>query len=776
MLKLAFRYIKREKKNTAICIAGIAVSVMLLFSLVQIGELILVEYREQLLSLSWAHDVHIESLDQKTADEIYKKYEEQYTLAEEISFAYTAEKTGLPARVSGMRGSNFLAAYKMEMLEGTVPADKSEICLSQAFARERGLQVGDTVTLPMAIIELGIEVTEDFTVSGISTDPVWYEASAFLLVTQERAEEILKDAGVKEVPWYADYILMNENGFPDDEEVTAMTLYLFDTYGKDIMKKIFFSERKQQLREDGVFYTGISAVIWGVIAFIAVVMAIFIYYMMCLNFQSKMGQYGTMRALGAGNKAIGRMILGELFLYGCGGIVPGCLGGILFNKAFAGFFIRIFVGSKVEQITVSWQMLLWVVGITAAVMLTVWFKLMLELKKKTPVEMLHDTGHVVKKKIFTCKNSLTEMAVNNSFRDKRSARALLTTMTLAFLAVILVGNGLDSVPFELGDTPYAFSDFDVSIPMSLELLMGEVRMEEADRQTLETCADKVYLQGYMPEYAPYTESGEQLGRICIYSRNLMEKLISMQHLPKDTRVVFSGSDEEDLQGARIFLKNDAGGVIPVTVDVVMDNDNRFEALLGVGTTSNTNLIIEEGYAKELFGQEPQWVEAFVSGKDLTITDLQDVLPSGRYIVTDLANIFGYAVTQIQMIIILLGYMMVALTGLVAFMITSIVRQNFEHRKKEIGMMRAVGATRRKLEGMLWGEVFVLVALAGIAAAALAAPISAYAYYCMNEETGMGTGGYLAGGPAVLLFCGAVIYGNIRKCMKGNIIRLLRSEE
>ncbi len=35
MLKLAFRYIKREKKNTAICIAGIAVSVMLLFSLLQ---------------------------------------------------------------------------------------------------------------------------------------------------------------------------------------------------------------------------------------------------------------------------------------------------------------------------------------------------------------------------------------------------------------------------------------------------------------------------------------------------------------------------------------------------------------------------------------------------------------------------------------------------------------------------------------------------------------------------------------------------------------------
>ena len=214
----------------------------------------------------------------------------------------------------------------------------------------------------------------------------------------------------------------------------------------------------------------------------------------------------------------------------------------------------------------------------------------------------------------------------------------------------------------------------------------------------------------------------------------------------------------------------------MTVDEVMDDG--FEALLGVGTReiSITNLIIEEGYAKELFGQEPQWVEAFVSGKDLTITDLQDVLPSGRYIVTDLANVFGNAVTQIQMIIILLGYMTVALTGLVVFMITSIVRQNFEHRKKEIGMMRAVGATRRKLEGMLWGEVFVLVALAGIAAAVLAAPISVYAYYCMNEKMGMGTGGYLAGIPAVLLFCGAVIYGNIRKCMKGNIIRLLRSEE
>ncbi|MBD5555862.1 MAG: ABC transporter permease [Roseburia sp.] len=131
--------------------------------------------------------------------------------------------------------------------------------------------------------------------------------------------------------------------------------------------------------------------------------------------------------------------------------------------------------------------------------------------------------------------------------------------------------------------------------------------------------------------------------------------------------------------------------------------------------------------------------------------------------------------MMQTMIILVAYMLVALMGLVVFMITSIVKQNFDHRRKEIGMMRAVGADIRSMEFMLCGEVFVLVFIAGVIASLIAAPISMYVYNVINEEAGMAVNGYLIGFPVTLLLCGIVIYGNVRKCMKQKTMELLRSE-
>lgn len=71
-----------------------------------------------------------------------------------------------------------------------------------------------------------------------------------------------------------------------------------------------------------------------------------------------------------------------------------------------------------------------------------------------------------------------EMVVNNSFRNKRSSSALLVTMTLAFLAVLFLGNSLGSISFEMDKTVFAFADLEVSVILDMEALMGESKMEE----------------------------------------------------------------------------------------------------------------------------------------------------------------------------------------------------------------------------------------------------------------------------------------------------------
>lgn len=533
------------------------------------------------------------------------------------------------------------------------------------------------------------------------------------------------------------------------------------------------NERKLELESDQGIYHLLSVAIWGIVIFIAVVMTIFIYYMMQISFQSKMNQYGTMRALGAGNAKIGRMILSELFIYGCVGMSLGCLAGILFNKIFAGMFIRIFVGDQIDRIQRSYRMVLYVLGLVAVSIIVVYLRIMLGLWKKKPIELIHNTDHVVKKKFFTCKNNIVEMVVNNSFRNKRSSSDLLVTMTLAFLAVLFLGNSLGSISFEMDKTVFAFADLEVSVILDMDALMGESKIEEEDLQALAQYADEVYYQGWETEYSAYDDRGENLARIWIYSQNLMDQLIWMQHLDGGTRVVFACQDEQELPENQIILKAESGNSISVKVDAFVDMG--WPNLAGEIATGMPLIIIGEEDAKELFGREPRWVDVYLAGNNLNMNDVREILPANKYVIYDLYNVMGEAVTQMQAILILISYMIVALIGLVVFMITSIVKQNFEHRRKEIGMMRAIGASQRRMERMLCGEVYILVILACILASVLVVPVSMYVYEIINGVAGIGTTGYLIGIPVTLLLCGVVIYGNVRKCMKEKTMELLKSE-
>ena len=770
MFRLAFCYIKKMKRNTIICITGIAVSIMMLFSLIQIGELILDNYRNMILAVS-TYDYTISGLDKETADEIHERYQSRYRMQQAIYFAQSYENNDY---VIGVKG-DWNDILRMDLLEGAAPEGRNEICVEESYARRKNLQVEDTFSLPL-MVGGNVELTVDFTVSGITADAPSYSDQAYMLVSIDTAESILQDADKEQLlenPEYVEYILMNKEGFPDEEDAFEFYDHIFNTYGSDVYKNISWNERKEELESNQGTYYYMSMAIWYIVAFIAVVMTIFIYYMMQISFQSKMDQYGTMRALGSSNAGIGRLIIDELIIYGCAGMVLGCLAGIAFNSIFAKTIIFIFVGDNITQVSISWRMILYVLSIVAVSMAAVYLRMMIGLRKKKPIELIRNTDHVVKKKLFTCKNNMVEMAVNNSFRNKRSSSALLVTMTLAFLAVLLLGNGAGSISFDLGDTMFAFADLEVTVKPGMEALLGQSQIEEDDFETLRQYADEIYCQGWEIEYHAYDDNGEPLTQVWVYSQNLMEKLIRMQHLNRETRVVASFSDGRELTGKQIVLKNPDGDSIPVEIDGMADAG--WSNLAGQIAPRNAIIIIGEDYARELFGREPRWMDAYISGKDLSTDEMEQLLPVDTYTIYDFANIMGDAVTMMQTMIILVAYMLVALMGLVVFMITSIVKQNFDHRRKEIGMMRAVGADIRSMEFMLCGEVFVLVFIAGVIASLIAAPISMYVYNVINEEAGMAVNGYLIGLPVTLLLCGVVIYGNVRKCMKQKTMELLRSE-
>ena len=167
---------------------------------------------------------------------------------------------------------------------------------------------------------------------------------------------------------------------------------------------------------------------------------------------------------------------------------------------------------------------------------------------------------------------------------------------------------------------------------------------------------------------------------------------------------------------------------------------------------------------------------YLAGDDLSEDSLRKILSMDNYELYDLALIMGEESNQLRGMLVLIGYMIAAVVILVVFLITSIVIENFEHRKKEIGMMMAIGANMRQMKKILCGEVVTLILVSGVVASIIAVPISMYVYLIINDELGMAVNGYLLGIPVTIILSGLVVYINVSRGLKQRVIDMLRSED
>lgn len=89
MLKFIFSNMVRAKKTAALCILGISVSIMMLFSLVQIGETMTAYYDDMLLSCS-DYDVSIREINPTATKDIQMHYQDIYdtTIVEYVGVFY----------------------------------------------------------------------------------------------------------------------------------------------------------------------------------------------------------------------------------------------------------------------------------------------------------------------------------------------------------------------------------------------------------------------------------------------------------------------------------------------------------------------------------------------------------------------------------------------------------------------------------------------------------------------------------------------------------------
>lgn len=764
MFKLVLSYITKMKKNTIICIFGMMVSITLLFSLVQIGKMIIDSYKEMMLSNS-NFDLYVDELDYDTMQEIYEEYQSKYMMAQVCFFATNFEREVISNEIIGVWG-DWTSIFNVEIEEGHSPKNNYEIVVEKSYAEEKNLKLGDNIELMLTGGDKEVKVK--FRVSGIISNTAAYSSGSYLFVGMDTAKKIL-DKNV--LYWnqleYVDYFLIDKYEYPE-EEILQIYSQLYSSYGKDIVVKIKENETKSELYENKGSYYGMSAMIWGIIAFVAVTMTVFIYYMMNINLQGKLKQYGIIRALGGNNFDITKLIAYELLVYGFVGTALGCVAGILINKVFAKWLVKILIGEEVVAAMVSCRMILYVSGMVLVSMIIVWFCFTLHLRKKSPIELIRKKEKYVGKKKYNFKNVHLDLIANNCIRSRKNSRALIITMVLAGTMIILLMNGMNSLSFDVEKSVFSFSELEVSLPIGVEA----VQFKQEEIEQLNNYAETVYMQNMMIGSKVY-ENGELLEdcTVIVYSNEMMQKLIDINGFSKDTKVVSSGEKCKDLKEVSLVV-----GKKTANVEIDEYVDANWSNLIGQRALVYSNyIIIGEGYAENLWEFNEGWSDLFLAGS-VTESDVKSMLDSGMYEFYNLSNIIGDANKQLQGMLILIIYMIVSIVFLAVFLISSIVKENFEHRRKEIGMMRAIGVSKNQMTRILMGEILALIMVAEIIAVILSAPVSMYIYQIINESSGMEIAGFVYGIPLTLLLSGMVILINVRGCMKTKTIELLRCED
>ena len=137
MFKIAWKYIKGYKKNTLVCIMGIAFSVMLVFSLIGISNRIMNQYQDMLLNSSSLHDARIHDLSVDMVEDIYNNHlpEDCEKMINQWCGTIYSEKANINTLVLAVEGS-WETFHRVELKEGRKPENPYEVCVEEKYSKE----------------------------------------------------------------------------------------------------------------------------------------------------------------------------------------------------------------------------------------------------------------------------------------------------------------------------------------------------------------------------------------------------------------------------------------------------------------------------------------------------------------------------------------------------------------------------------------------------------------------------------------------------------------
>ena len=805
MFKIVYRYILRNKKSSIGAIIGIAVSTMLMFSMIQISGSYLTSFRS-FVSSGAPQDFYVIDLSYDELTAIHEKF--QSMGADEpdryLSTIFVGDMYYDNSKASVIMGYKGDLDYfkKTSLLSGNYPSAENEICVEESYtALHPDMEIGDELTLDFDLTnyvdETHIEVSRTFTVCGVIKDVA--DAGNFFFTDLKTAADIYDENGLpcskgNAITVEAEEGYLNEHkghiatnaikdivvdGTPEDTKYFNYTQYISN------------DEKWQNYEDEGTFKDAALA-IFLLSLIIAGCLTIFVYNTISLSFVRKINVFGTMRCIGLNNKQLIRFILLEQLILVSIGAFIGMAAGAFLNLAIAEkIMAMMFSTAAVMKIDQNILMYLITYLLTLFSAFLACLKLILKIRKTNPINIRSFTAtkKIIseKTKEFTSKNLLFNIAMRNIKRNLAKSTIQTVTLVVSFLLCLIISNVFAIVGVKSVKTAADFSDYSIqaNIFMNFDNQTDSEDMDlysfftEEDLELLRSMDNvkKVYTENILIDYnwdkesEPDDAEESNTLQIMLYDDELLQKFAEINDIVYDPSkpfsVLLSGQEYEDEEFNIHSSQSDN------KFTVKPDYRLRLENHLNYALFHLSNLLIINEKLAESNNIENTGYCTFLVETDCTLSELSDIPFSvSETYVTNLHDGQDEAEAQLIGMVIIAGYIVAATIVLSFMIISNTIKENMASKKSEYGVMRAMGLKLKDLWTVACHENFILTMIAVAISIPLSFIVNAYLSLILFEEVKISILAYLL---VNVIFVGAIelfAYFNIKSCTNDSIVEMI----
>lgn len=787
MFKVALRYIVGYKKKTIVCILGIAFSVMLIFSLVGISNRIMNQYMQMVEGINDVYDIKIHDIKHNVMEDIYnQKTSDCLWKMTNRCFGTIYQENGenlFPISVKG----DWKKFYKTELLEGKEAQNAYDICIEETFSKKNNIELGDKLTYQIYDNkENCFDIV--FKVTGIIKDVKNSYQGDILFTSNDTADDLIKKYDFT----LADnnnsvFVTFSDTGFDYDRQGEFCDS-LMNVYGtRFYAEHIQINEEKGMLYSEEGNYNLISMSFYAICFVVFITMVIFIYNTISIGMTEKIRQYGMLRCIGIDNAGLLKIMITEEIIYTIAGIVIGCIGGRLLNGLIADNIISCFV--DIEFASSNEGIIPYIITILAT-FIAVGFafaSIYLKIAKQNPIEMLRFSENIIEpKKKSKFKNVFVEMATRNIIRNRSKSRILMTTILIASLLVIVIGNVITSINFDINKSLSVIAKVEVYSNLASKE-HPYIELKDLEIVAKDSSVDNVYWQRRESGYEVLHNGKilENYSSIVVYSDELMHYFQKFNNLSytneaEEVAYVLYSEQEPQIKNIELHKKEEIYGC-PDAVDSANVSVNACvkvsqSTLCGTSYNAGPSIIISESLANRILGKVSECSNAFISLHSLDgVSYVRNLLNVEDYEYVNLEDLSSDAQRQVFGMMYMAFYMMISVILLLVFVISNIIKFNVSLRAKEIGMLRSIGAEKRWVVRYMILEMMIIAIRAIILAVVIATPVSIYLYNIINDEIGIGIGGFLVGIPVILVGIYLVSKILIKNNLKSEITEIIRNE-